>query len=111
MIKKITQDLNAKVLVTHVEGLLANYVRENNVDFLVRGIRSHADLDSEIIMAVVNRRLCDVETIFLMARTGHIHISSSIVRDLATHNAKLPNFIPPEIEDEVIERLFNHYSK
>ena len=84
-------------------------MRSNGIDFLVRGIRSHADLDTEIIMAVVNRRLCGVETVFLMASTGRIHISSTVIRDLASYREKLPNFIPKEIEEEVLERLYAHY--
>ena len=48
-----------------VEGLLADYVANNDIDFFVRGIRTFADFDSEFTMGLVNRRLSEKETIFL----------------------------------------------
>ena len=56
-----------------------DFVKENNIDFLVRGLRSHQDYDAEVIMAVYNRKLSGVETVMLFADEKHIHISSTIV--------------------------------
>jgi phosphopantetheine adenylyltransferase len=47
MLEKITANLGDKVEIVTVEGLLADYVEKNNVDFQVRGVRSFADFDSE----------------------------------------------------------------
>lgn len=46
LIQKITKDLNVEVVF--IEGLLADYVHEKEIDFMIRGIRSYADFDSEI---------------------------------------------------------------
>ena len=98
-----------KVKVMKVEGLLADFIEENNIDFQVRGIRSYADFDSEFTMGLINRELCDRETVFLLASAERVHISSSRIRELAMFNRKLENFVPKEIEDKVYERLFEHY--
>lgn len=62
-------------------------------------------------MGVINRRLSGKETIFLMASSGRVHISSSMIRELSIYKTKLENFVPPDIEDEVYEYLFDYYDK
>ena len=60
-------------------------------------------------MGLINRELCNKETIFLLASASNIHISSSRIRELAMFNRKLDNFVPKEIEEEVYSKLFFHY--
>ena len=100
-----------KVKVKRVDGLLADFITDNNIDFQVRGIRSYADFDSEFTMGLVNRELCDKETVFLLADAKRVHISSSRIRELAMFNRKLDDFVLKEIEDEVYQRLFEHYKE
>ena len=107
----MTKEVEDKVEVVRVEGLLADYVIDHNIDFQIRGIRSHADLDSELTMGIVNRRLSKKETIFLLASSSRVHISSSLIRELAMYQTRLDNFVPPEIEDEVYSYLFEYYKK
>ena len=92
-----------------VEGLLADFITDNNIDFQVRGIRSYADFDSEFTMGLINRELCEKETVFLLASAERVHISSSRIRELAMFNRKLDDFVPKEIEEEVYQRLFEFY--
>ena len=68
-------------------------------------------MDDELIMGMLNRRLSGAETIFLMASTGKVHINSTMIRTLSSYNKRLPNFVPEEIEDEVYEKLFQHYKE
>lgn len=46
-----------------------------------------------------------------MSTPGRVHISSSIIRELAMHERRLKHFVPDTIEEEVYEHLFNHYFK
>lgn len=62
-------------------------------------------------MGIINRRLSGKETVFLMASSGRIHVSSTRIRELAMFGRKLENFVPPEIEDEVYSKLFEYYKK
>ena len=77
----------------------------------IRGIRSFSDFDSEFSMGIINRRLSGIETIFLMASSSRVHISSSRIRELAMYGRKLENFVPQDIEDEVYKHLFDFYQK
>ena len=101
LLKKITADHEDQIEVQKVEGLLADFIIDNDIDFQIRGIRSYADFDSEFTMGLINRELCHKETIFLLASTDHVHISSSRIRELAMFHRKLDNFVPKEIEEEV----------
>ena len=53
----MTKDFETPVEVVQVDGLLADHVLENDIDFQVRGIRSYGDFDSEFTMALINRKL------------------------------------------------------
>lgn len=55
--QQITKQFGKKVEIVRVEGLLADFVEERNIDFFVRGIRSFSDFDSEFTMGIINRRL------------------------------------------------------
>ena len=57
LLGKITQEFGDKVEIVRVEGLLADYAEDNDIDFFVRGIRSFSDFDTEFTMGIVNRRL------------------------------------------------------
>ena len=111
LLQRITKKFGEKVEIVRVEGLLADFVEVNDIDFFVRGIRSFSDFDSEFTMGIINRRLAQKETIFLQASSSRVHISSSLIRELSMYETKLDNFVPAEIEDEVYEHLFEHYRK
>src|SRR5690606_11498175 len=65
-------------------GLLVDYCTEVGAQVLVKGIRSQVDVSYETPMAIVNRNLAAVETIFMLPDPTHAHVSSSLVRQVAT---------------------------
>ena len=52
-------------------------------------------------MGIINRKLSGKETVFLMASSSRVHISSTRIRELAMFGRRLENFVPEQIEDEV----------
>lgn len=107
--REITKKYEDKIEIAEVEGLLVDFCEENDVNFMIRGIRSYADFDSEFSMGIINRKLSGLETVYLQASSSRVHISSTRIRELAMFGRKLENFVPQEIEDEVYTRLFEHY--
>ena len=103
--------MNGRVEVVKVNGLLADHVQANNIDFQIRGIRSYADFDSEFAMGLINRKLSGRETVFLLASPGYVHVSSSFIRELSMYERRLEDFVPSEIEEEVYNYLFAYYKK
>ena len=84
-------------------GLLANYVKANNIDVVLRGLRATMDFEYEIQMAQLNARLYnnDVETIFLMTSPDYSFVSSSIVKEVFTLNGDIKGLVP----DQVLEYM------
>lgn len=77
------------------DGLLAAFAQNQGACALVKGIRGSADLDWETQMAQINRDLCpSLDTIFLPARPEHLHISSTLAREMLRHGQPLDRYIP-----------------
>lgn len=91
------------VEVDSFNGLLADYVKKNNVDVVVRGLRATMDFEYEIQMAQMNARLYnnDVETIFLMTSPDYSFVSSSIVKEVFMLNGDIKGLVP----DMVLEYM------
>jgi pantetheine-phosphate adenylyltransferase len=75
---------NPKVKVMPFDGLMRDFVREQHVKVMVRGVRIGTDFDYEFQLAGMNRQLMpDVETVFLTPSAPYQFISSTFVREIA----------------------------
>ncbi len=72
---------------------------------LVKGLRSGADYDAELPMALMNRHLTGVETVFLPADPAVAHIASSLVKDVARHGGAVEDLVPAGVAAAVRARL------
>lgn len=99
--------------IPHVEvdawdGLMVDYVRKMEADFVVRGVRGVSDLESETNLAQINSRLLSgLETVFLPTKPELACVSSSAVREAALFGADFSSFVPPCILVDVK----NHFNK
>ena len=80
-------------------GLLVDYCTEVGASVLVKGIRSQVDVAYETPMAIVNRNLAGVETIFMLPDPAHAHVSSSLVRQVATLGGDVAPYVPKVVAD------------
>jgi len=78
-------------------GLTVDFCRKNNIEFMIRGLRNPTDFEFEKSIALTNREMTDIETIFLLTSPENSFISSSIVRDLIRNNGDYKLFIPEGI--------------
>lgn len=78
-------------------GLLVDYAQEVGAGVLVKGIRSQVDVAYETPMAVVNRHLAGIETVFLLPEPSHALVSSSLVRQVAGLGGDVAPFVPPAV--------------
>lgn len=77
------------------DGLMVDYVRKMNADFVVRGIRGPVDLEGETNLAEINRRLLPgLETVLLITKPELACVSSSAVREAALFGADFSSFVP-----------------
>jgi len=95
----------ANVRVERVPGLLVDFCRDIGATALVKGLRNGADYDGELPMALMNRHLTGVETVFLPADRSVIHIASSLVKDVARYGGQIEDLVPPGVADAVRDAL------
>jgi len=95
--KEVTQDLG-NVEVVSFDGLLIDFVHSQGARVIVRGLRSGTDYDYETQMAGMNRHLApEVDTIFLHTSASVQHISSTLVREIATLGGKVEGLVSPAV--------------
>lgn len=93
------------VRVAAWDGLLADALRELGASLVVKGIRGGADFDAELPMALMNRHLSGVETVFIPGDPGLAHIASSLVKDVARHGGPVDDLVPAGVGDAVRSAL------
>jgi len=84
-------------------GLLVDYCTDVGAHVLVKGIRSQVDVAYETPMAIVNRDLAGVETIFLLPNPANAHVSSSLVRQVAALGGDVSPYVPRAVYDYLQE--------
>jgi pantetheine-phosphate adenylyltransferase len=80
-------------------GLLVDYATDVGASVLVKGIRSQVDVAYETPMAIVNRNLAGVETVFMLPDPAHAHVSSSLVRQVASLGGDVAPYVPRPVAD------------
>ena len=108
LVDLVTGDLD-NVRVEFFEGLAVDFVRSLGSRVMVRGIRPLTDIAGEFTMMMANRQLdSDIETVFLMADERFAHVSSSLLKQIASisdDDEKLAKFVPRESIRPLRERL------
>jgi len=90
--------IKGDILVTSWSvGLLVDYATDVGASVLVKGIRSQVDVAYETPMAIVNRNLAGVETIFMLPDPAHAHVSSSLVRQVASLGGDVAPYVPKAV--------------
>ena len=87
-----------KVSIITYEGLTIELCQKINANFILRGLRNPADFEFEKAIAHTNRRLSNIETVFLLTAAKTSFISSSIVRDVIRHNGDYKVLVPDAVQ-------------
>ena len=106
MIRAITSN-QPNVEVDSFEGLLVEYAAQKDANAILRGIRAISDYETELQMALLNRRMRpETETIFLMAAEEYSFISSRMIKEIITLGGDVSQFVP----EVVVARLRAKFS-
>jgi pantetheine-phosphate adenylyltransferase len=95
------------VRVDSFEGLTVDFARRVSAIAILRGIRNEADLQFELQVALTNRVVAGVETVFIMTSTEYAFTSSSLIKQIASMGGDISALVPPA----VIEPVLSHYRK
>ena len=104
MIKEMTDSM-PNVTVTSFNGLLVDYMREIDATIIVRGLRAVTDFEYELQIAQTNHvENPEVETIFLTTSLQYSYLSSTIVKEFASHGGDLSKFVPARFIDRIYDK-------
>ncbi|MGB5236440.1 MAG: pantetheine-phosphate adenylyltransferase [Flavobacteriaceae bacterium] len=87
----------AQVKIMTYSGLTIDFCREVNADYILRGLRNSGDFEFEKAIAHTNRKLSEIETVFLLTSSSYSYISSSIVRDVIRNGGDFTSLVPPTV--------------
>lgn len=99
-------ELEERVEVDSVSGLLVEYAASRKAIAIIRGLRAVSDFDYEFQLALMNRKLeRSVESVFLMPGFRWIFISSSIVKDAARHGGNVEGLVPEHVRQMLLKKF------
>ena len=105
ILKEATKEL-PNVKICAFNGLSVNFAREHQANVILRGLRAITDFEYELQMAQTNHKLEEnVETIFLSTRLEYSYLSSTIVKEVASFNGDISQFVPKVVEQRIREKI------
>lgn len=97
-------EFKKKCEVITADGLVVDLCKKLNVEYLVRGIRSSADLERELPMSVANETLSKgIKTILIPSTKEHSFVSSTLVREIAMLGGDVSDFVPQQVTKHLVK--------
>lgn len=104
MITELLAD-TPRVLVESFDCLTVEYAKKRDADVILRGMRSLTDVQYEFRLAMTNRAVAGIETVFIMTSAEYGFASSTLIRQVAALGGDVSNLIPKSIYKRVQERF------
>ena len=104
MITELIKDMPG-VSVEGFNGLTVEYARQKKANVILRGLRSLTDVNYEFELAMTNRSVTGIETIFVMTTEQYGFISSTLVRQVASLGGDISNLVPENVYRRLRERF------
>ncbi|MEW9094016.1 MAG: pantetheine-phosphate adenylyltransferase [Clostridiaceae bacterium] len=91
------------VKVESFSGLLVDYMKENDIKVIIKGLRAISDFEYEFQMSLMNKKLNpDIETLFMMTCAQYSYLSSSSVKQVAAFGGCIKDLVPDEIIEDIM---------
>ncbi len=104
MRRAFAHEPNVQVLI--FEGLMVNAAQECDTTAVLRGLRGVSDFEYEFQLATMNKSLApDLETVFMMTEKGNSHVSSKLVREVASLGGDVSGVVPGFVREALLARL------
>lgn len=100
IITEVTSGLG-NVRVSYFDGLLVDFCLSHDIRTIVKGLRAVSDFDYELQMAQMNRRLAEIDTVFMSTNPQYSFLSSSLIKEVAKYGGDVSELVP----DTVLVRL------
>jgi len=93
------------VSVESFDGLTVEYAAKKKADVILRGLRSLTDVQYEFQLAMTNRAVAGIETVFVMTSEQYGFTSSTLIREVASLGGDLSNLIPENVHKRLRQRF------
>ena len=107
MIEEVLKSENIKAKVKIFDGLLVDFIKNEKIDILIRGLRAVSDYEYELQFTLTNETLAksDFETIFMSASREYLYLSSSLVKEIAVNGGELEKFVHKCVEQIIKNKI------
>ena len=105
LIEAQVADLDNVRVQAFANRLIVDVCTELDARVLLKGLRGETDFSYEWPMALMNRHLTGVETLFIPGDPRHEHVSSSLVKEVARFGGDVTGLVSDEVRDALVERL------
>ena len=107
MINEILEKENINAEIKIFGGLLVDFIKNEKVDVLVRGLRAVSDFEYELQFALTDKTLAKsiYETVFLSSSREYLYLSLSLVKEIVQNNGELNKFVLENVEKRLIKKI------
>ena len=104
LVEAVTREFG-NIEVHSFTGLAVQFVRSLGAGVMLRGLRTTSDMENEFAMSLMNLNLdSGIKTVFLMASEQFSHVSSSLLRQIASLGGDLSKFLPEAVKKPLLNR-------
>ncbi|MCK4752215.1 MAG: pantetheine-phosphate adenylyltransferase, partial [Planctomycetes bacterium] len=96
MITELIADMPG-VSVESFDGLTVEYAAKKDAEVILRGLRSLTDVQYEFKLAMTNRAVAGIETVFVMTSEQYGFTSSTLIREIASLGGDVSNLVPENV--------------
>ena len=104
MISELIKDIPG-VSVEGFDGLTVEFARQKKADIILRGLRCLTGVNYELELAMTNRSVAGIETVFIMTTEQYGFISSTLIRQVASLGGDISNLVPANVNVRLRERF------
>ena len=105
MLNEVTKNMK-NVKIIPFDGLLIDFAKQMEAKVIVLGLRAITDFEYELQMSQTNRKLnSDVETLFLTTSLDYSYLSSTTVKEVASFDGDITQFVPEIVAKEVTKKI------
>ncbi len=106
MIEECFNGIDNIYVHSNPKNLVINFAKDCGAVAIIRGLRHVSDFEFEFQMANVNYSIdSSVSSLLMIPDEKFLHLNSTIIKDLAKHDAELTKFVPANIEKRLKEKL------
>jgi pantetheine-phosphate adenylyltransferase len=109
MMRKLTENYH-NVTVVVWDSLIVDFLRQQGIKLLIRGVRGMEDFSYEFEISMMNKALaCEIETIFMTTDPEYFVLRSSSIKELASFGGDISGMIPPPVATALREKFLEEF--